>query len=170
MSSLDLFNELPSYDELNILVLGTATLIKSTPFIKFLADFDTEYLHKIRVSTSYPLPENPNRPRIEYIVILVSMDNQMSFEFFKNTIQQLSDSYLNQRICVVVFNSKQTSSFTFPISDLREIVQPLYLHVFYCESINIQSQKIATEAIFTLAERCWKKQKNINSLFNKMTF
>jgi len=74
---------------------------------------------QIRTTTTLPLPTDPTRPRIDFIVFMIDMTNQLSLDTIRNHLNnQVDHDYLFGRSCLVVSKIDHPTMFAFPTSEL----------------------------------------------------
>ena len=66
------------------------------------------HLFHSRTAESLPLPSaSTPRPRIDFVLFMLSMTQADSFEVFKNSVKKLNEEYFLWRCAVVVTQGKR---------------------------------------------------------------
>ncbi|KAL6056655.1 hypothetical protein QOT17_015957 [Balamuthia mandrillaris] len=91
----------------------------------------------IRTAHSLPLPEDEQRPRVDYVVFFVDMTLLQSFKELKTNLFKLDKDFLtSMRACIIATKVDCQLRFAFTTAELEEWADVYGLQVFYCDLVN----------------------------------
>lgn len=113
---------------LTVLVVGSRGVGKTT-LGEAMAEHLSQYTLEIRTCSKLPLDDDPRRPRIDFVVFLVSMTDAASAAFVRDALesqQQLVDAeFYFGRSCVVASHADLTSQFAVDPQTVHSLARDL---------------------------------------------
>ncbi|KAK9729374.1 hypothetical protein K7432_000339 [Basidiobolus ranarum] len=93
---------------------------------------------QLRLGKSLPLPEIlAPRPHIDFIVLMLSMNNKESFHNLKKCLIEIDPEFLLGRTWIIATNANKVSQYAFERTELEECINSLYdIPLFYVDFQN----------------------------------
>ncbi|XP_028395527.1 centromere protein M-like [Dendronephthya gigantea] len=123
---LSRFKELPTNNHATILTVSIKGIGMENFVDEIMSQMNTRYSIQIRTTTSLPLPKLTNaeesRPRIDYIVFILDLTNQQSFEMIKEAVSLVDIDYFLGRCCFILSKAKQEHLHSVDLNEVTELV------------------------------------------------
>ncbi|CAG8488679.1 6589_t:CDS:2 [Paraglomus brasilianum] len=144
------FNQLPRPEigrNATVLIVGPPSVEKAKFGEQMINILANEMTIRIRTAESLPLPSaSTPRPRIDFVLFMLSMTQADSFEVFKNSVKKLNEEYFLGRCAVVVTQGKRlekVTHYTFECAELEYFISNVCgdMHTFYVnltDQVNVQ--------------------------------
>ena len=169
---LSRFQQLPTNNHATILVVCVKG-IGMEHFVGTILEMDTSYSMQIRTTTSLPLPKQPDasepRCRIDYIVFIVDLSNQQSFNMVKESITFVDVDYFLGRCCFILSKAKQEHLHSVDLNEVTDLVEA-YNSTMFCGDLNNDEDRMnLVEKVLHHAETACGFCNNINPLLVSTT-
>ena len=88
-----------------------------------------------RTCASLPLADDPDRPRIDFTVLLVSMCNKKSVAFARDAIDRHFDvdAVASGRACIVASHSESPGNYAVDPKALQQLASDIDAECFMCD-------------------------------------
>eukprot|EP00656_Telonema_subtile_P043810 TRINITY_DN50113_c0_g1_i1.p1 TRINITY_DN50113_c0_g1~~TRINITY_DN50113_c0_g1_i1.p1 ORF type:complete len:218 (+),score=51.01 TRINITY_DN50113_c0_g1_i1:63-716(+) len=129
---LSAYNRVPDVVRSHVLLLGHVDAAQKNQLaMQLLGQRDSDTLREIivRKCTSLPLPEDPERPRIDYVGFMLDMRSQESLNVLQHNLQNVGLDYFHGRSCIITCNGAVDTSLAFRRSELTRIAREYELVV-----------------------------------------
>eukprot|EP00658_Telonema_sp_P-2_P053131 TRINITY_DN4155_c0_g1_i4.p1 TRINITY_DN4155_c0_g1~~TRINITY_DN4155_c0_g1_i4.p1 ORF type:complete len:180 (-),score=32.52 TRINITY_DN4155_c0_g1_i4:436-975(-) len=105
-----------------------------------------------RKCTKLPLPEDPLRPRIDYIAFMLDLHSLESLKVLEHNLTQVEFDFFHGRSCIVVCNGGKQSGLAFSRSEVGRIARDYELVVIN-STLEMSSQVCAAQVAEEIAKR-----------------
>jgi len=110
---------------LTVLVVGARGVGKTT-LGEAMAEHMSQYTLEIRTCSKLPLEHDERRPRVDFVVFLVSMIDASSAAFVREALETLVDAeFCFGRSCLVATHADQTSQFAVDPQTVHSLAHDL---------------------------------------------
>ncbi|CAG8579888.1 2304_t:CDS:2 [Paraglomus occultum] len=142
------FNKLPPSEiqpNATVLIVGPPSVEKTNFGEHMINLLAKEMTIRIRTAESLPLPSiSTPRPRIDFVLFMLSMVQADSYEVFRNSVKQLDEEYFLGRCGVVVTQVERITQYTFERAELDYFISKIYrnipvFHVNLTNQVDVQT-------------------------------
>ncbi|CAG8483554.1 7866_t:CDS:2, partial [Paraglomus brasilianum] len=155
------FNELPRPEmerNATVLIVGPPS-VETANFGELMINIlANEMTIRIRTAESLPLPSaSTPRPRIDFVLFMLSMTQADSFEALKKSVMKLNEEYFLGRCAVVATQGKRlekVTQYTFECEELDYFISKVCgdMSIFYVNLTNQVNVQVIVRQINSLIE------------------
>jgi len=109
---------------INILLVGTPLIEEKRKLAIKMLDLAKDYKLEIRETENLPLPEVENRSRIDYIIFMIDLTNNFSYQRYQKIIHNIHPDYILTK-CILVAFGIENKQYQVNIDDLENYTNSL---------------------------------------------
>jgi len=128
-------SKLTQYESAVVLIVGSPGVGKHQ-FAKSLLSLAAKFSMEVRVATSLPLPENSERPQVDFVVLMIDLTNRESYSNVRKSLTFLDVSYFVGKVCLVVTQVCNVMHVSVSSVAVKELAQSYRSPLITCDLTN----------------------------------